>query len=87
MPQTLIHTSRESSSHAQSTVSAAVNFMYHNLLNNGISTVQRYIPHLCVKWFLYRNKWHIQLLYDGFKLAIGCIKPTKFEAKMVIIIC
>ena len=27
----------------------------------------------------YQNKRHIQVLYDGFKLSIGCIKAMKPE--------
>ena len=29
----------------------------------------------------YRNKRHIRVLYDGFKLSIGCIKATKPEGE------
>ena len=33
----------------------------------------------------YRNKRHIRVLYDGFKLSSGCIKATKPEGLSALI--
>ena len=39
----------------------------------------------CQKNLYYRNKRHIQVLYDGFNLSIGCIKATKPEGLSALI--
>ena len=60
--------------------------VFHGMANKGqilnIITIWMYFltHNLC-----YRNKRQIQVLYDGFKLSIGCIKAMKPEGLSALI--
>ena len=59
----------------------------HNHINSCKKSCQVInCQNLNLEWqFYYRNKRHIQVLYDGFKLFIGYIKATKPEGLSALI--
>ena len=56
------------------------NFPNHNTILNFVYTIMFSLRRACeLSLSYYKNKRHIRVLYDGFKLSSGCIKDTKPE--------